>query len=78
LNWNIATVSKNKGDANVKDDANNQGISAIWVQQDQLSEILSQYPYLAEDNVRNRRKRKMYCDKVYIIILFFLIAYIYI
>ncbi|CAB4383870.1 unnamed protein product [Rhizophagus irregularis] len=58
-----AIVSKNKGDANVKDDANNQGISAIWVQQDQLSEVLGQYPYLAEDNVRNRRKRKMFCDK---------------
>lgn len=72
---NIAIVSKNKGDANVKDDANNQGISAIWVQQDQLSEVLGQYPYLAEDSVRNRRKRKMFCDKVYNIKIILLIVY---
>jgi len=65
---NIAIVSKNKGNANVKEDANNQGISAIWVQQDQLSEVLGQYPYIAEDNDKNREKRKMFCDKVYIIL----------
>ncbi|CAG8497625.1 8122_t:CDS:10, partial [Funneliformis caledonium] len=58
-----ATVSKNKGEANVKDDANNQGISATWVQQDQLSEVLGQYPYVAEDNAKNRRKRRQLCDK---------------
>ncbi|CAI2168626.1 9696_t:CDS:10 [Funneliformis geosporum] len=58
-----ATVSKNKGEGTVKDDANNQGISATWVQQDQLSEVLGQYPYVAEDNLKNRRKRKQLCDK---------------
>ncbi|GBB95205.1 hypothetical protein RclHR1_00250003 [Rhizophagus clarus] len=58
-----AIVSKNKGEADVKDDANNQGISAIWVQQDQLSEVLGQYPYLADDNARNRSRRKTLCVK---------------
>ncbi|CAG8616127.1 15332_t:CDS:10, partial [Racocetra fulgida] len=36
---------------------NHQGISATWVQQDQLAEILGQYPYLDDDTVKSRRKR---------------------
>ncbi|CAG8757762.1 25105_t:CDS:10 [Gigaspora margarita] len=58
-----AIVAKNSGEADSGGTGNHQGISATWVQQDQLSEILGQYPYLDDDTVKNRRKRKMLCDK---------------
>ncbi|CAG8608081.1 1861_t:CDS:10 [Dentiscutata erythropus] len=58
-----AIVSKNSGEADSRGTGNHQGISATWVQQDQLSEILGQYPYLDDDTVKSRRRRKLLCDK---------------
>ncbi|CAG8559752.1 1079_t:CDS:10 [Racocetra persica] len=58
-----AIVAKNSGEADSEGTGNHQGISATWVQQDQLAEILGQYPYLDDDTVKSRRKRKMLCDK---------------
>ncbi|CAG8438987.1 8342_t:CDS:10 [Ambispora gerdemannii] len=42
---------------------NAQKTSAMWVQQDQLSEIFTQYPYLDENDTENRKKRKLLCEK---------------
>ncbi|CAG8500956.1 8518_t:CDS:10 [Ambispora leptoticha] len=42
---------------------NAQKTSAMWVQQDQLSEIFTQYPYLDENDIENRKKRKLLCEK---------------
>ncbi|CAJ0842913.1 15490_t:CDS:10 [Entrophospora sp. SA101] len=43
--------------------ANQQGLSATWVQHEHVSEILYQYPYAFDDSVRTNQKRKALCDK---------------
>ncbi|CAG8550348.1 2665_t:CDS:10 [Diversispora eburnea] len=56
------TVTKNSSETEEPDGRNQPGISATWVQQDQLTEVLGQYPYLF-DSAKNRRKRKVLCQK---------------
>ncbi|CAG8780235.1 13388_t:CDS:2, partial [Acaulospora morrowiae] len=58
-----AIVTKNSAESNAVETGNLQGVSATWVQQDQLSEVLNQYPYQVDDSNKNRRLRKMLCDK---------------
>ncbi|CAG8595158.1 9440_t:CDS:10 [Acaulospora colombiana] len=56
-------VTKNSAESDEVETGNLQGVSATWVQQDQLSEVLSQYPYQVDDADKNRKKRRMLCEK---------------
>ncbi|KAG9307493.1 hypothetical protein G9A89_017323 [Geosiphon pyriformis] len=59
-----AVVSK--GSSNEEENertGNAQKTSAMWVQQDQISEIFTQYPYLGDDGLKSRRKRISLSEK---------------
>ncbi|CAG8528495.1 3438_t:CDS:10 [Paraglomus brasilianum] len=58
-----AIVSKNSLKDDSSDSRNQQKISATWVQQDQLADVFAQYPYLADDAVKNKRRRAELCKK---------------
>ncbi|RHZ59662.1 hypothetical protein Glove_362g4 [Diversispora epigaea] len=57
-----AIVTKNSSESEESDSRNQTGISSTWVQKDQLTEVLGQYPYLF-DSAKNRRKRKNLCQQ---------------